>query len=113
MLHSHPDAPIDSRYIQSADIVVQNLGGQAFDILTEVYLDGALSAVFLHHLNGYPDPGSTAAIGDQYTNYQPFSFRFITNTTTPQFTEIIIYAKNNGSPVATITKELLILAVPN
>ncbi|CAH0118479.1 MULTISPECIES: hypothetical protein [unclassified Paenibacillus] len=112
-LNCFPGAEFDSRYIQAVDIVVQNRGDLPFDILTQGYINGNIFARSLHHLDLYPQTGSIVTIADLRTEYMPFSFEFVTNIMSPIFTDITIFAKNNGSPIAIINKEQLTIADPN
>lgn len=92
---------IDSNYITSMDLSVQNLGAEGFDVLLHMYYNGAVGYVALHHVPAY----GSVWIPDIPTNLIPFSMLLVTNINSYNTTGVITYAKLNGSVVAVYSQE--------
>ncbi|MEW9700276.1 hypothetical protein [Paenibacillus sp. SI8] len=96
---------INSRYIQSIDLTIQNLGHEEFDMLIKGLNSHGTAFIYLYHLNKSSDPNSVITIPDIYTNYEPFTLQLVTNRDTRSTAAITMYVKSNGNLVALFTQE--------
>ncbi|MCR8645188.1 hypothetical protein NV379_21265 [Paenibacillus sp. N1-5-1-14] len=103
-LNACVNGSIDSRYIQSFDVVVSSTGYEDFDVLTQAYHGPRLFLLNLHHVDT-TYPGNQAFITNVQTNYQPFLLQLITNVNNPSFTTITITVKNQGNVLAVFGTE--------
>ncbi|NRF95269.1 hypothetical protein HQN89_30770 [Paenibacillus frigoriresistens] len=112
-LESFEYGPIDSRYIQSVDVIMQNLGPKTFDALIQGFHASDFFHLSLYALQNFPEPGSTITINNILTHNIPFSLQIVTNTNTTAYTAITVYAKNNGVLVAMFSQNEFLLFDPN
>jgi hypothetical protein len=91
---------IDSRYIQSFDLIVQNLGEHDFEILVQAYNEAGNIHTSLHQVSNRSFPGSTLIVRDIFVHYSPLSFQLATTTLDDDTTSITLIAKNNGNEIA-------------
>ncbi|UKS27640.1 hypothetical protein LOZ80_01435 [Paenibacillus sp. HWE-109] len=104
-IHANENHPVNSRYIQSIDLTIQNLGAEEFDVLIEGMNWNGNSHLFLYHVYSASQPNSVRTITDLFTNYEPFSLQLVTNIQSDQYTAITMQAKHNGSVIAIFTQE--------
>lgn len=100
-LESMASGKIDSNYITSLDLSVQNLGAKGFDFLLHVYYNGVAGYVALHNVPPY----GSVWVPDIPTHQIPFSLLLITNINDYTTTGIITYAKLSGNVVAVYSQE--------
>lgn len=100
-LETMPGGKIDSNYISSVDLSVQNLGAEEFDFLLHMYYNGVIGYVALHHVPAY----GSVWVPDIPANLTPFSMLLVTNINSYTTTGIVTYAKLNGNVVAVYSQE--------
>jgi hypothetical protein len=85
------------RMIHSIDILIQNLGGQEFDILTHVYSVNLHFMEYLNHLKSPPAPEALVILKDLPVPVDTFFLQFFTNLTPYHPMAITICVKNEYS----------------
>ncbi|GGA05489.1 hypothetical protein GCM10008018_59360 [Paenibacillus marchantiophytorum] len=96
---------INSNYIQSIDITLQNLGHEEFDMLIQGTNPSGTTFTYLYHLNPVSAANSVIHIPDIYTNYESFSLLLVTNINTYATTAVTLHMKSNGHVVAIFTQD--------
>ncbi|MEW9700278.1 hypothetical protein [Paenibacillus sp. SI8] len=103
-LASNVNYPIDSRYIQSCDMDIRNLGSDAFDILIQFNNETGITHSSLHHITSLAAPGSTLTVPSINTQYAPFSILIVTSLLTTHTTALTLFAKSNEKMIAIFTQ---------
>ncbi|WP_410771909.1 hypothetical protein [Fontibacillus sp. BL9] len=100
-IKSMENGKVDSRYIQSLDLELSNLGRESFEFLLLGYAPKGLVYRGLHHLG----QGSTVFIPRINTDYAPFDLLVVTNASTYMTTGLTLKAWNQEQYVALFTQE--------
>lgn len=103
-IYANEHHAINSTYIQSIDLTIQNLGAEEFDILIEGNNPHGNTFLYLYHLDSVSHPNSMRTIPDMFTNYAPFSLQLVTNINHSSTTALTLLAKNNGHVIARFTQ---------
>ncbi|WP_342415306.1 hypothetical protein NST83_19190 [Paenibacillus sp. FSL R10-2782] len=103
------NARIDSRYINSLDVVIQNPGSRVYEALMIGYCGDDKIHLSLNQIKTVPLVYSTININDVRTSYLPFRLEVITNINQPDSTAMVVYAKNEGNLVAVFTEQDFVL----
>ncbi|MCY9694367.1 hypothetical protein [Paenibacillus alginolyticus] len=104
-LDSNENHAINSKYIQTVDLTLQNLGNEEFDTLIQGMNPRGTTFIYLYHLHNASAPNSVITIPNIYTNYEPFSLLLVTNINTYTTTAITMHVRSNGNLVALFTQE--------
>lgn len=92
---------IDSRYIQTIDLTIQNLSDRVFDVLVQAHHPTGVFYVTLRSVPAF----NAVNLTDLYTEQLPFSLLLVTNVNNLGATGILLQAKQAGSVVAVYTQE--------
>lgn len=103
-LAANVDTPINSIYIQTCELVIQNLGGESFEILVQVSQNASPIHTSLHHVSPLYAGGSVITVGDMHTGYSPFSFLIVTSLLYTSTTALTLYVKDKGNLIALFTQ---------
>jgi hypothetical protein len=105
-LSSREGSAVDSRYIQTFDLSVENLGEEEFEILIQGENSSGVNLLALHHLSAASaGAGSRLTFNEVPTNFAPFSLQLVSNINDASRTAVTLFAKNNGAVVAIITQQ--------
>ena len=100
-LEAAPYQPIDSRYVDTVDLLVNNIGGEPFDMLIHGYNPHGRFYVGQIGLAG----GAVVTVPGIATLKMPFTLLLVTNYHTYHTTGIALTLKNGGETVALINQE--------
>lgn len=100
-LEAAPGMPLDSRYVDSIDLTVMNIGGESFDMLLQGNGPHGVFCFTLFHMAA----GETRSFPGMPTYRQPFSVLLVSNYHTYHTTNITLNAKIEGATAALITHE--------
>ncbi|MCA1296079.1 hypothetical protein LBW89_24020 [Paenibacillus sp. alder61] len=92
---------IDSRYIQTVDVSLTNLGGNGFEFLLLGYGPYGLIHRRLYHLG----QGESVTIPKIMTEHAPFEILVVTNAPNYDRTGLTLFARNQQETVAIFTQE--------
>ncbi|PZD93271.1 hypothetical protein DNH61_21735 [Paenibacillus sambharensis] len=100
-LEAAPYTKVDSRYIESVDLTVSNIGAEPYEMLIHGYKPEGVFHVGLIHV----PVGAVMSIPGLMTQYSSFGLLLVTNYHTFHTTGITAHVKNHGAVVAVFTQE--------
>ncbi|CAM4251665.1 hypothetical protein [Paenibacillus tarimensis] len=100
-LEAAPNTKVDSRYIESVDLTITNIGSESFEMLIHGYKPEGVFHVGLIHV----PVGAAISIPGLVTQYSPFSLLLVSNYHTFHTTGIAAHVKDQGAVVAVFTQD--------
>jgi len=104
-LRSDVHMPIDSRYVQSFNLYVQNFGHRSFDLLVQSSCPDRMLLLGLQHIHAAGMPVSTYSARGIFTGYQPFYLQIATNIRNKSSIGILLELLQGNTVVARVTHE--------
>ncbi|SDD30736.1 hypothetical protein SAMN02799630_02753 [Paenibacillus sp. UNCCL117] len=104
-LMSDVHMPIDSRYVQSYHLYIQNFGDRSFDLLVQSASPDRMLLLGLQRMYAAGMPASTYTAHSIFTGYQPFHLQIATNIRNKNSLGIMLEFLQGDTVVARVTHE--------